>query len=111
MTDQFTGRAVDVDPSEVVKLLTAEIENLPADQIGNVDALTVEYVAAHDQTSSPLGTPRTLRSLAGNSERNRNSGLISISDGLPWIVKTSGRYRTQNGERSPRASLSHGGAL
>ena len=71
MTDQFTGRAVDVDPSEVVKLLTAEIENLPADQIGNVDALTVEYVAAHDQTSSPLGTPPTLSSLAENSERNR----------------------------------------
>ena len=72
MTDQFTGRAaVDVDPSEVVKLLTAEIENLRADQAGNVDALTVEYVAAHDQTSSPLGTPPTLSSLAENSERNR----------------------------------------
>src|SRR6516225_3870113 len=93
MTDQFTGRAVDVDPSEVVKLLTAEIENLRADQVGDVDALTVEYVAAHDQTSSPSGTPRTLRSLAGNSERNRNSRPISIPDASPWIVKTSGRYR------------------
>ena len=71
MTDQFTGRAIDVDPFEIIKLVAGWIENLPADHDTNEDALTVEYVAAHDQTSSPLGTPPTLSSLAENSERNR----------------------------------------
>ena len=71
MTDQFTGRAIDVDPFEIIKLVAGWIENLPADHDTNEDALTVEYVAAHDQTSSPLGTPPTLSSLAENSEKNR----------------------------------------
>ena len=64
-------QSIDVDPFEIIKLVASWIENLPADHDTNEDALTVEYVAAHDQTSSPLGTPPTLSSLAENSERNR----------------------------------------
>ena len=55
MTDQFTGRAIDVDPFEIIKLVAGRIENLLADHDANEDALTVEYVAAHDQTSSRQG--------------------------------------------------------
>jgi hypothetical protein len=43
MTDQFTGRAIDVDPFEIIKLAAGWIENLPADHDTNEDALTVEY--------------------------------------------------------------------
>ena len=56
MTDQFTGGAVDVDPFEIIKLPASRIENLRAYHDANEDAPTVEYVAAHDQTSSPLRT-------------------------------------------------------
>jgi hypothetical protein len=79
MTDQFTGRAIDVDPLEIIKLVAGRIENLRTDHNANEDALTVEYVAAHDQASLQLGTPRTLRFLAENSERNRiRVGLAEI---------------------------------
>ena len=48
MTDQLTGRAVDIDPFEIVKLVAAGIENLRADHDADEDALAVEYVVAHD---------------------------------------------------------------
>jgi hypothetical protein len=53
MPDQFTGRAVDVDPFEIVKFLAGGIENLRADHDADQHALTVEQVAVHDQP--PLG--------------------------------------------------------
>jgi hypothetical protein len=48
MTDQFTGRAIDVDAPEIEKLLAGGIKNLLADHDADKHALTVEYVAAHD---------------------------------------------------------------
>jgi hypothetical protein len=48
MTDQFTGLAVDLAAFEIVKLLAGRIENLRADHDANEDALTVEYVVAHN---------------------------------------------------------------
>jgi hypothetical protein len=48
MTDQFTGRAMDVDSSEIVELLAGGVENFRADHYADEDALTVEYFAPHD---------------------------------------------------------------
>jgi hypothetical protein len=42
MTDQFTGRAVDVAPFEIIKLPAGGIENLLADHNANEDAVAVE---------------------------------------------------------------------
>src|ERR1700756_3364207 len=85
MTDQFTGRAVDVDPFEIIKLLAGRIENLRADHDADEHALTVEYVAAHGRPPCPSAPSRTLRSLVRNSERNRNAGPTLIPGGSPWI--------------------------
>ena len=64
MTDQFTGRAVNVDTLEIVKLLTAEIENFRAGRYADVHPLTVEYLAAHDRPPCPRG-PATKAALIG----------------------------------------------
>ena len=67
MTDQFTGRAVDVDSSEIVKLLAGGVENFRADHYADEDALTVEIFRPFMTGLLDPSAPRTLHSLAGNS--------------------------------------------
>jgi hypothetical protein len=56
MTDQFTGRPINIDPFEIIKLLAGATENFSADHHADEGTVTVEYVAVHDQT--PCGLKR-----------------------------------------------------
>jgi hypothetical protein len=50
MANQVTIQLINVDASEIVKLLALTAENCRTYDHGDVDALTAEYVAVHDRS-------------------------------------------------------------
>jgi hypothetical protein len=66
MTDQFTGRPINIDPFEIVKLLAGDTENFWADHHADEGTVTVEYVAVRDRT--PYGVKRCAHLPAISSE-------------------------------------------
>ena len=74
MSNQLSGKLVNVDAFEVVELLSREIKDNRADDHRDVDTTAVEYFSVHDRP--PIMTcegRQRLRLLAHDSEENRNS--------------------------------------
>jgi hypothetical protein len=55
VTDQFAGRATDIDPFYIVELLAREFEDLRAAHHRDVDAPAIENAAAHERP--PIEAP------------------------------------------------------
>src|SRR5258708_26861709 len=64
MSDQFSGKLVNVDASKVVKLLSLEIEDGRAKDDRYVDTTAVEYFSVHDLP--PIGGPAASACASGS---------------------------------------------
>jgi hypothetical protein len=70
MTDEVAVQLVNFGTAQNVKLLAPKAKHLVTRDHRDMDAFTIQYVAIHDR--SPTQEPRQrLRSLAGDSEKNR----------------------------------------
>src|ERR1700736_4499211 len=78
MSNQLSGKLVNVDAFELVELLSLEIEDSRAKDDRYVDATAVEYFSVHDLP--PIEGPRgkRLRLLGSDSETNRALGLFPL---------------------------------
>lgn len=47
MTNQFSGRPVDVDPFEIIQFRTTTVENFSTHHNADVNTIAVEYIAVH----------------------------------------------------------------
>src|ERR1700694_2451363 len=74
VSNQLSGKLVNVHAYEVIDLLSLEIENGRAKDDRYGGATAVEYFSVHDLP--PIESPRQrLRLLGGDSETNRNLGF------------------------------------
>jgi hypothetical protein len=79
MTDEVAIQLVNFDTPQNVELLAPKAKHLVTRDHRDMDAFTIQYVAIHDRP--PKREPRQrLRSLAGDSEKNR---AISPSPSAP----------------------------
>lgn len=69
MTDQFAGKSIDIDPSQLIKFSAIEVEDVSAVHHADVGAIAVENIAAHDCSKRGPGTK--LRLLDADSETIR----------------------------------------
>src|SRR6266550_114369 len=75
LDDRPTRRIGRRCPFEIVKLLTAEIENCRTVHCADMDALTVEYVAAHDRPPY-VRVPTTNAALIGRRSLEKSNSRV-----------------------------------
>jgi hypothetical protein len=68
MTNQLSGRPVDVDPFEVIQLRTITVENFSTHYNADVNTLAVEYIAFTRASLLQVEPCESLRSFAVVSE-------------------------------------------
>jgi hypothetical protein len=74
MSNQLSGKLVNVDAFEVVELVSRDIEDSRATDDRDVDATAVEYLSIHDWPPIVVCEGRQrLRFSVRDSEENRNS--------------------------------------